>query len=57
MDQNIGSFEYRNSPICDEKGYYIGLNDNKIRVYKEIDSRFILKDFFAKLKMEEQVHR
>ena len=51
MDFCIGKFEYRNSPIADESCNYIGLNDNKIRVYSEIDSRFILEDMFAKLKI------
>lgn len=51
MDFCIGSFEYLNSPIADENGVYTGFNENKIRVYKEIDSRFILEDMFAKLKI------
>lgn len=50
MDFCIGNFEYRNAPIADENCNYIGFNENKIRVYKDIDSRFILEDFFAKLK-------
>ncbi len=49
MDPCIGTYEYRNSPISDENGRYIGFNDNKIRVYQSIDSRFILEDMFAKL--------
>lgn len=50
MDFCIGKFEYRNAPVADEKGNYIRFNQNKIRVYQDIDSRFILEDFFAKLK-------
>ncbi|MGN0369651.1 MAG: nucleoside hydrolase [Butyrivibrio sp.] len=49
IDFCIGRFEYLNSPIVDENGTYIGFNENKIRVYQDIDSRFILEDFFAKL--------
>ncbi|MGN0667331.1 MAG: nucleoside hydrolase [Huintestinicola sp.] len=50
IDFCIGRFEYLNSPIADESGAYIGFNENKIRVYQDIDSRFILEDFFAKLR-------
>ena len=50
MDFCIGAFEYRNSPVADESGSYVAFNENKIRVYRDIDSRFILEDFFAKLK-------
>lgn len=49
MDFCIGRFEYLNSPVADENGKYIGFNENKIRVYQDVDSRFILEDFFAKL--------
>lgn len=51
MDFCIGSFELRNAPIADKNCNYIGVNENQIRVYNEIDSRFILEDFFAKLKI------
>lgn len=51
MDFCIGNFEYLNAPIADENGTYIGFNENKIRVYKDVDSRFILEDMFAKLKI------
>ena len=51
MDPCIGSFEYRKSPKCDESGNYVGFNENEIRVYRDIDSRFILEDMFAKLKI------
>lgn len=51
MDFCIGSFEYRKSPKCDENGNYIGFNENEIRVYHDMDSRFILEDLFAKLKI------
>ncbi|MBQ8826007.1 MAG: nucleoside hydrolase [Oscillospiraceae bacterium] len=51
MDFCIGKFEYRNSPIADINCNYTGFNENKIRVYSDIDSRFILEDMFAKLKI------
>lgn len=51
MDFCIGRFEYRKSPVADENGNYKAFNENEIRVYQEIDSRFILEDMFAKLKM------
>lgn len=51
MDFCIGRFAYFNSPIADESGTYVGFNENKIRVYQDIDSRFILEDMFAKLKI------
>lgn len=51
MDPFVGSFEERNSPVCSKEGKYISFNENKIRVYKDIDSRFILEDMFSKLKI------
>lgn len=50
IDFCCGKFSDKNSPIADENGNYIGFNQNKIRVYDEVDPRFILEDFFAKLK-------
>lgn len=50
MDFCIGRYEYRNSPIADADGNYVDFNENQIRVYQDIDSRFILEDMFAKLK-------
>lgn len=49
LDAFIGDYEVRNAPVCDEGGNYVGLNENKIRVYQSVDSRFILEDMFAKL--------
>lgn len=51
MDFCIGDFEYKNSPVADEDGNYIAFNQNKIRVYNNVDSRFILEDMFAKLEL------
>ena len=50
MDFCIGKFEYRPSPLADKDGNYIKFNKNHIRLYSDIDSRFILEDMFAKLK-------
>lgn len=44
-----------NAPIVDENGYYVGQVENhRIRIYHRIDSRYILEDFFAKLKLNFQ---
>ena len=50
IDPEIGDYEYMDSPVCDKDGRYIGTNDRKIRVYKNIDSRFVFEDMFAKLR-------
>lgn len=45
-----GEWEWRPAPEFDEQMHYIHTGKNRpIRVYKNIDSRFILEDFFAKL--------
>lgn len=49
MDFCIGKSEYHNAPIVDENGNYIGFNENTVRFFQDVDSRFILEDFFAKL--------
>lgn len=47
---DCGRYEMRPAPIVNEKGNYIGAVDRHIiRVYHEIDSRYILEDLFAKL--------
>lgn len=51
LNPGCGHFEVRNAPLVNEKGEYIGEADHLIRVYHEIDSRYILEDFFAKLKL------
>lgn len=51
LNAGCGRFEERNAPICDKEGYYVGETGHRIRVYHEIDSRFILEDFFAKLQL------
>lgn len=49
MDFCIGKFRHRKAPVADENCNYIDFNENEIRVYEDIDSRFILEDMFAKL--------
>lgn len=52
MDFCIGDFEYLPAPMVNENGDYILFNENrKVRVYQNIDSRFILEDMFAKFKI------
>ncbi len=51
LNPGCGNYNIRNAPIVNEKGEYYGEYDNLIRVYHRIDSRFILEDFFAKLKI------
>ncbi len=51
LNPGCGHFKIQNAPKVNEKGDYIGAYDHPIRVYHEIDSRFILEDFFAKLKI------
>jgi inosine-uridine nucleoside N-ribohydrolase len=46
-----GQYEERNAPICESTGSYTGETNHKIRVYHRIDSRYVLEDFFAKLKL------
>ncbi len=50
LNPGCGRSEERNAPTVDREGHYIECeNTRKIKVYKEIDSRYILEDFFAKL--------
>lgn len=52
MDPYIGKFIYRPAPTVSADGKYISFHQNRtIRVYQTVDSRFILEDFFAKLKI------
>lgn len=46
-------WEMRKAPfIAEDMTYQPGKTENRIRVYKSVDTRFIMEDFFAKLKME-----
>ncbi len=49
LNPGCGWSETRKAPIVNSKGEYIGETSHEIRVYHEIDSRYILEDFFAKL--------
>ncbi len=50
MNPGCGRSEERDAPLVDQEGNYYENNSNrKIKVFHEIDSRFILEDFFAKL--------
>lgn len=51
LNPGCGRYAMWKAPIVDEKGEYVGENENLIRVYHTIDSRYILEDFFAKLKL------
>lgn len=52
MNPGCGRFVVEDAPYVDEAGRYIGrVKGRKIRIYHEIDSRFILEDLFAKLKL------
>lgn len=50
LNPGCGHFRTQSAPLVNEHGNYIGEADGHIiRVYTEIDSRYILEDFFAKL--------
>ena len=51
INHNCGHFTMKNAPIADTGGFYVGETPHLIRVYDKIDSRYILEDFFAKLKL------
>lgn len=52
LDQNCGSFVYREAPIINEDtSYRFEEGRPKIRVYTSINSRFILEDFISKLQL------
>ena len=49
MQEHLGDFEYRMAPFIDQEMFYHNSNNRPIRVYREINYRYILEDFFAKL--------
>ncbi len=52
MFNDCGEWEYRPAPTFDEKMNYIHEGKYRpIKVYKSIDNRFILEDFYAKLRL------
>ncbi len=54
LNPGCGWHEDKKAPVVNEKGEYCGEYDNLIRVYRRIDSRYILEDFFCKLKLFSQ---
>lgn len=49
---DCGEWEWKPAPEFDENMNYVHSGKNRpIKVYKNIDSRFILEDFYAKLKL------
>ncbi|MBO6241002.1 MAG: nucleoside hydrolase [Butyrivibrio sp.] len=52
MFNDCGEWDYKPAPSFDEKMNYIHEGKYRpIKVYKNIDNRFILEDFFAKLRL------
>lgn len=52
MNHSCGRFRMQKAPTFDKNANYVEFNSNReIRVYEQIDSRFVLEDFFAKLKI------
>lgn len=52
---DCGEWEWKPAPEFDENMNYIHSGKNRpIKVYKNIDARFILEDFYAKLKLATQ---
>lgn len=51
LDPMLFLSESQEAPVVDERlNYYFDGKGRKIRVYKDINTRFILEDFYAKLK-------
>lgn len=50
LNPGCGWAEIRKAPVFDEEGHYADCDTNReIRVYKRVDSRYVLEDFFSKL--------
>ncbi len=50
LNPGCGWSETRKAPLFDEQGHYMDCDTNReIRVYKRVDSRYVLEDFFSKL--------
>lgn len=50
LNQCCGKYNVRKAPVFDSQGRYQNCDNNReIRVYYEMDSRYLLEDFFAKL--------
>lgn len=52
LNPGCGRYIMRKAPTFNEKGEYVDNDNNReIRVYQSVDSRYVLEDFFAKLKI------
>lgn len=52
---DCGEWDWKPAPVFDENMYYIHTGENRpIKVYRNIDSRFILEDLYAKLFLSAQ---
>lgn len=51
LNPGCGRFVWKKAPLCDKEGNYTKTTERDIRVYQDIDSRYILEDFFAKLQL------
>lgn len=50
LNPGCGWSETRKAPVFDGQGHYVECDSNReIRVYKRVDSRYVLEDFFCKL--------
>lgn len=50
LNPGCGWSETRKAPVFDMEGHYVDCDINReIRVYKRVDSRYVLEDFFCKL--------
>ena len=50
LNPGCGWSETRKAPVFDMEGHYMDCDANReIRVYKRVDSRYVLEDFFCKL--------
>lgn len=57
MDSMLLSYDMREAPFVDKDlKYHFDGKGKTIRVYKDINNRFILEDFFMKLKKYSQIH-
>ena len=50
LNPGCGWHESRKAPVFDKEGHYADCESNReIRIYKRVDSRYVLEDFFCKL--------
>lgn len=52
LNSSCGKYNIRKAPVFDDKGHYLDCEENReIRVYYHVDSRYVLEDMFAKLRI------